>query len=824
MGEYDIYLNGKGYMLAKEPGGQLLSGAARTQYTNPFARFLSTEDQYARVSFRVGDGAGLAEYDGSHRYESAEYMDTRSGRAIAGAKQNLCQAAGDTEQIIDDTDVAYLGAFHVNQAGTYVDGVAEQFTVPAGKTSIRNVAILVRRWPGVDYSTANDFTVAIYTVSSGIPGTLVGSTTASLKKEADAFLPFADRWRSQEYFWLIATFTPALTVSASTNYFFAVENSQWPRVTMAEHQYTTANKTRATWDGATWTSAGSSNYPLMFKIRYKTEIDAWPRCFCEHRGTDNNKWLYAGVGPKVMYLDPSTDLWANSKTFTDPVLQLIVFGGKMFMAQGPNNDVWYTDGASATTTWSTINGQQAQCMAIHDGMLWKADGASVHGSTDGTTWTGAVVTFGDPGSPVMSMVSHGGKLFAAKPEGIFEITYPSDYPTTGTPVANMMLDFRTEISPRTWLLDWHSGLYFPGYGGVYELKSGILRNLWTEKLDEGAMEVSSQDQQFTRPSRLSPLYDNRPGGYVQACGTSRGLYVAYAHPHLETSDMWHYDGRNWHQLGPVGVRPNLTGPTEYRHYLGEYCLAVYLQDLGGGRGRLWYGQGMNIGYWNWATWTNDRSQDPAVDYHFNSQNPNQDNHCFIVLPRFSLPEKHVVMHLRRLGVTAYGLDSDHWVWVWDRRDGATAWTSTGIFDASPYDEFGFYSNETCREIQFRLDIANGSDPYDSKSQVIVQLDLMYQPIIKPYTTHQVIVAVADYLTLQAGGSDSRTAKQILAELEALADGSGLGTGTTFTYIDPAGNSRTVKVTGLSTQHLAQLEQSGGPRPTTAYAILSMLEM
>ena len=628
-------------MLGRRADGQLLSGAAREQGVDPFTHQMQGGRRWAEAYFRFGDGAGLVEYDGSHRYKSGEFVDTRGGFLLPGPERTLCDARGDTERIYDEgmtlSDVeCSTGNFTAH---------AERFQVPAGKTNIRRVAVLVRREEGTDYTGAANFTVGITVDAAGPkPGAAAGTRAISPIAETDVWLAFDDRWRNGEYFWLEVVFNANVAVTAGNWYWIYVWNNQAPEIYWAETDRGGGTaQTRSRYAAGAWVN-GYSDYPLMFKIKYWDEIDAFPRSFCKFRGVDNVERLFACVGVKTMYWDEATATWIGSVVLAAGTTEgwgLLEFNSHMFAYGGIGVNSTYYDGTTPTTNWVGA-GVVMTALAVHDNLLWKSDGRTVMGSTTGLvgSWTANSVAVGDPGTNVESLQSHGGKLFAGKREGIYEISYPDTYPTTGTPTANLVLDFRTERGKRQWMLDWHSGLYFPGLSGVNEYKSGVLRNIWTEKVDDGAQEIVDAERTFSRPRRWARLYDSMPGVWVHGHGNTRGMTFAYSSPHLHAAELWWYDAANWHPMGPLAERVG-----SGLNYLeeGEYCLSSYLEDLGGGRGRLWYGYGWNIGYMNVPVWTKNRLQDEDADY-FDGYG------CWIYTPDFVVDEGRAEVDYVGLGL------------------------------------------------------------------------------------------------------------------------------------------------------------------------------
>lgn len=825
MSQYDVYLNVKGYMLAKDSRGALIPGACREQIVDPFTSQLARDEPYTRAAFRFGDGAGLHEYDGSHRYEWGNCVDARSGHLMM-APERVVKGAPYYEMKIHDSSV--LVAEQLDSGGSQY-GLAERFQMPAsGYTTIRSIAILVKRSDSMDYTNASTFTVGIVADAAGPkPGTTLGSATVALKAETDAYSPFPDRWRHGDWFWLEATFSSDVVVGAGNYYWISVYNNQSPEVLhWAEDQYGGTIATRSVHNGTAWQD-GTSDYRLMIKVSYRDgakQFDSFLRCMQVYRGSDNIERMYAGTNYRVLYYNPAWGggQWWESKETSVPVLQLLEFDNKLFAALGPATDMEYSDGSSPeSTAWTTISSNQANALAVHDNMIWKADDNEVKASTTGMSadWGATAVKVGDPGTPVQAMVSHGGKLFCAKPEGIYEVTYPDTYPGSGTPTANLMLDFNTERYPRTWLIDWHSGLYFPGAGGVYELKSGLLRNLWEDKVDEGALDprsfmappmvapVKGTDPPYTRPRSWAPLYDHGPVSWTCAQATTRGILFARSNPHQHTSDLIWYDGRNWYSLRSVGDLASDGGPRN----VGEYLTACFVQDAGGGRGWMWFNEGFGIAQTEWPTWTDNTADDDTVEYEDRAQ---------AVTPWFSLAENREIL-LVKVGLTSYGLAppiSFQRAEVHYRLAGQSSWTELGDFETSPYQEISFPAGTKSHRIQFKLEF----DCYQQTvtiSPMIEQLDLFYQTIPEKSTTHQLILSCAGNADMRTGGTDERTAGETLADLRAL-----LGI-SSFTYKDPEGVSHTVRVTALTGQ-LMNFHTGPGPEGagTEYQVILNLLEV
>lgn len=826
MSQYDIYLDGVGYMLAKDSKGGLIPGASREQIVDPFTQSMARDEPYTRVPFRFGDGAGLHRYDGSQRYEWGSGCDSRSGSLILAPERVQTGEPWKNQEVLITTN---LGAEALDNGGTQY-GLAEKYFMTAPRTTIRAVTLLLKRSMTTDYTSAGTFEVAVRQDAAGTPGAVIQSKAVSIKAEGDPWLPFADRWRNGDWFWLEVVFAADAVVGSGNNYWISVYNNNPGPLHWAYDVDGGFGAIRSVHNGVAWQAGVPNSDDLFIKIGHKDgsdQFDSLPRCFAVYRGSDDIERVYAGTGYRVIYWDAtwSSGHWWESKTVGTPVTQLIEFDNKLFAACGMATDFWYSDGSvPGAAAWTQVAGNQSNAFAVHDNMLWKADDNSVIGSTNGTGWAASPVVVGDPGTPVQAMVSHGGKLFAAKPEGIYEISYPDTYPGSGTPSANLMLDFRTERCPRTWILDWHSGLYFPGLGGVYELKNGVLRNIWEDKVDENAQEISygeiyrgePSDAQrswpyappYTKTRSWSPLYDYGPVGWSAAWATTRGLLLARSNPHTEMSDIIWWDGRNWHALRAAEATDSWGNPV----CLAEYITAVCIQDAGGGRGWMWYNEGNGIGRTEWPNWTQNTAEDPTVEYEADG---------LVTTPWFSLPNPTQEMLLAKVGMLSRQLRAPpltySYVYLYYRPDEEQDWTYIGdIFDLSPYQEIEFSTPLSCRRVQFKLVLLTGDSGY---TPIIEQMDLFYQTLPEQNKTHQLIISCAGDQALRTAGVDERTAGEVLDDLRTLVGDPG------FTYTDLLGVDHTVRVTAFTGQAM-NLHTGPGPEAmgTEYQVILNLLEV
>lgn len=779
---YDVYLNGTGYMLAKDDKGRLLSGASRGQLVDPFTRYMSERERWRVQSFRFEDGAGALQVDGTPRYASGVNIDTRGGRLLLGPEWEMCD---DDETAYSQVDAGPNVDYDISNAAPDDDGVGVRFYNTSAR-DVRTVGLLVKRDLAHDYGPAGNMTVEINADAAGPrPGAAVGvgSVAVSIKLTPHWWVRWEDLWLAGEYFWLEVSFSATVALAATTYYWLTIRNSQAHPIHWGGDVINAG--TISYWDGAAWTAGAAGTIPY-YKLKGYTQIDGHVRAFANFRGNpagtgDGFRRLYAAVGPKVMYYNWSTGAWANSKgDFVEQVLCLLEFNNRLFAGQGWTYDMWYTDGASATTTWTQVTGVQAQALAVHDNMLWRADGAQVQGSTTGSvgSWTGAMAYVGDVGIAICRLVSHGARLYALKPEGVFEISYASGYPASGAITVNQVLDFYTERVSRPWLLDWHSGLYFPGMHGVYEWRNGVLRDVWRERWNDAGTEM------------LNPIQDENTGRMLAATGTTRGMMLAQMSPYLNEawrmqSQVWCFDGRRWHPLA-----------TE-RGFFGEYIEAIHVESWVGAMAHLWWGQGFDIAMARWPMWTDNRDDDSWSRFYTGTQS-------WAYLPEFigerldELKDFYAVrVYTNNAGAAAGGEVS-----IYYSIDGGS-WLLLGTVDTSPVEELVLPANTTGYKIQLQAWL----EPNGATDTVQVdQVDLVYQPLPDTVNQRQVVIKAARGLRTHTGTTDERSAKTIVAALEALEEEL-----EPWVYVDIYGNSHCVRSVGVTTQDERQIEMAS-PEP------------
>ncbi|HUW09222.1 MAG TPA: hypothetical protein VM537_05795, partial [Anaerolineae bacterium] len=786
--EYDCYFTlanqggTKGYMLAKDSDGDFLRGSASSQAQDPFTQHISQEERWKRVSFGFKDGAGCAKYDGTPRYAWGQNVDARSGRVLTGAAPS--ESGGIVYDFQLDIGETVTAGYQIDSGGDA--GVAVKLTDHT-TDDYRTVGLLLKRGAG-DYTGLAAFTVEIRADAGGTPAAVHGGATAThsiILSEQEQYLHYENRWEALEYFWLEISFPAAVTLTAGTAYWLCVYNNVAGKLHWAERPDDLAAKI-SKHNGAAWQAEGNGVEP-GFKLCDVAYTDAFTRSFARFQGGDNVMRTMIACGPKVMYIVPGTapngDITtANSKAdFTKQVTELIVYNNKLFAALGDATPFWFSTGTSATGVWAVHpdndNTVTARCWAIHDNVLWKGAAHGVRGATDavGAAGWGASVTVGDVSTPVCRLESHGGKLFAIKPEGLFEISYTLGYPGAGTISSNMLLPFRSDQASRSFLRDWHSGLYFPGSGGgsTLEYKSDVVSDAWRERFTDDVDDT------------LLPLYDPYTGRMMDTHGLTREMIVAMSSPFEGdgAAMLWSYDGRSWHPL----IRSQ---------YEAETTLAVFVESLGEGRGRLLYGDGFTLGYTYWPTWTDDLSLDSRSLYITNAADDPE-----IVLPEFDDDRPDMLKNFYQVRARTWNLTTGGTLDVWYRIDDGS-WALLGTLATSPANSLDFPANTTGYKIQFKVeweDLDDASEPMRLDS-----LDLLFQPLPDTITQHQIAITAASNIEKHNNTIDQRSAGEIAAELRALLEETGA-----FTYVDPLGVSHTCRAMSVNPELIRRVEADSG---------------
>lgn len=806
MGKYDITLNGLGYVLMRDAKGRLMSGAAREQSVDPFSNHL-TEEKWQTATFTFGEGAGRRRYDNSAHYRWGQSVDTRSGRLMLGPRAEYTVGALD-ERLTYNTDPT---ARWISTHAAFSNVSYLAFQINPGAVNLRSFGLMVQRDTSWDYSAAVDFQVELWSDAANVPGAMLASANVPLRAVADEWLPDEDRWMSGDWFWQwVSLAEPGVACVAGTSYWIVVKNVQDPPLAWGYDAGTpiTGNVGTST-NGVAWTVA-VGHRPLMKVYSYYDEVDREIGDIVAFRGTvthfphppgDRYRRVYAAVGPKVMYYDDQAGAWRNSKPnlttpeagFAGRVTGLCEYGGWLLAAQGGAGNFYGHAGNSAIGDW-VAGDRSAYCWCVHDDCIWMAYGATIWVGKTGAPviywkaeWDGTTPghTVGDDATPITAMCSHDGKLYCAKPEGIYRIDYPSGkYDKWYMSDCNSVLvvDFSQDRAGRPWMVSWQGGMYFPSSGGVYEWKNGSLDNIWQRYIDSGA-------------EQLWLLRFGRRGMWRSCQPTPRGLLLTLEADRGAKSQLWHYWSGEWTPIAETtqsdadyGVKREVFG-------------GIFLDSRGGGVGRLFWGCGARIARAVWPIWTDDVSCDETARYDWNRTGA-------VVYPTLGLDKPGMKKDWRKVRVISRNMDaSDAEMVFWYMLDeiGWPGAFATNI-DASPVDEIDFPAGTA----SYSLDLASSfeSSVEDAtKSPIVEAVVVYYQELPDTVRQWSYWIAGRDGEEARGGGATGRDAATINAELAALQE-----LDEPFAFTDELGSAHaSVRVMGVTRQDLS-LYQDVGPEP------------
>jgi hypothetical protein len=803
--EFDVYLNGVGYNLLKDSKGRIPRAVARGQYSDPFTHTVSQYERWAVQGHGFRDGGGFAKVNSNPMpgYASGKNIDTRSGDLINGP-----ECIDSSTHTLRYTDDSTISDYTISTDAPDNDGVAVRFTTRASPTPVelRQVGVLLKRHSGIDYSAAANFTVEIWTDLPGRPGALlVAGAQASIspRQSHNWWVYHENEWLAHEYHWVEAIFPGPpvpLVLAASTNYWLCVLNVGPRDIDWGYYSGVVPGDTVSFYNGGAWAAGTTPNVEVMYKLGYYDELDGIVRHIYDWAGSDNTRRTYCAVGAKVMYWDDASEDWIVSKgDFVQRVLQLIQFEDHLIACQGSGQAMYETT-VGAGGAWNNIGASAAESLAVHDNMLWKGEGNLVNGSLTGTAWAANTVAVGDPSTPVSALCSHEGLLYAHKPEGLFRIDYPDTYPGADAPTVSQVADFRTDRYPRPFAVQWQSGLYFPGAGGLWEYKADTMTDRWRDRVDpEG--------------QTLLPLRDAERLGILAAAGTTRFLLLGQSSPYISEygGQIWAYDGRGFHAMMQRSL------------WTAEPCYAVHIESRGQSRARLWWARGWDIFYTYWPQWTDDRSADANSSFFAFADT----NTAEVTLPRFNddtpciLKDWHQIrVHSENMGLAAGGR-----IRVFHRIDDATGWSvidpagDNGYMDTSPLDTLTFEPNTTGYEIQLRIRF--DQHPTDETLKVDM-LELLYQPLPDTVRKFDILLGLHNNTARHRGSRQRVSARTQIENLRLLMEET-----EPWVYDDAYGIQYNVRTMGI-TDDLAELKEQAPGEGTgwedVTMARVTMLEV
>jgi len=512
-------------------------------------------------------------------------------------------------------------------------------------------------------------------------------------------------------------------------------------------------------------TATLTTFTPFYKTKAYQAVDGPVKCFREFTGQDGQRLLYAGVTHKVIAYDKGGS-WTTSKdNFAGTILDLEVYekdgtGRVLVVAQGASIPLFTHTGGSIAGAWAT-GSVGGQCLAVHDDLLWRAEGAEVSATDDLLEW-GWPASVGRDGDPVIGMQSQAGKLFVLTRRGLFEVSYPDEYPYPGQdayqPIFTQVVNLEHDQVPHDFnsMVPFGQGLVWPSWYGLVHYESGLITNIG---LGTG-----------------QPLGDDERLQVYGAINTSRGIYAAMSEIGLSYNriDMYQVleDAAGWHPLFRNPIR-------------GEESQALHLAptEYEDGSARLFFGAGYNIEYLRIPLWTQARNVWSGADYLPTSQV----EYSAWDDGRVAMTKDLLKVRVRADNVVA-GERVIDLAWSDTPPLRAATWATLGRVATSGITDLGFPTGSIAERVRLRATLSSDDE---GETPILDALELWYQDIVPGVRQFKYQVVIGEYARLGDGSVDPRGARGQwldLLELEAAE---------AITLVDELGDSYPVRVNRLA---------------------------
>lgn len=539
------------------------------------------------------------------RYYNGFNVDTRSGTVVLGPKVYLNDLGGTTFPATGDSYIAIGGS---GAAGVYAK-VATKFTTPSYMVALKRIRLFLRGDNGTGPVTVN-----LCANETNAPGTVLATAYVVLGE-----LRAYGQWVSAVFSSPIAS----PTIIGNATYWITVENSDAAKnVYWLGDGFGTPEVEAAviggSATGAVYTDGAWVTNSLMFchwADDYNTHFDTPPRLLLGS-GDDGIARVWAVAGSCVYYLSatpsmtPIMDgtsakllpagihdaLW--HRTATDPY-------DKLYLALANDEDMQTWTGLSGDT-WDTTTfaGFSAIKLATYSNLLVFAHDRNSINVYDGATGPDAdkSLEIGTATYQIRNMVAWDGSLWVGKDDGLYEVTIPAGFPTTGSMSCVKVIDLLdvADESNFSMMLIHHGDLYFSCNNGILRYTSS---KVLTPVAPDTALNFVPNQRVVFRAgvSALGALWVIAEGGVAN--GTSLDYKAGYDSIEIGPSVLYAYQEGSWHPvvsmpyIGMLPVRSLVVEPGWY----GEFP-------------RLWFGLGQYVAYVDMPTTTYRRWLIPNCEY------------------------------------------------------------------------------------------------------------------------------------------------------------------------------------------------------------------
>lgn len=529
--QHHIKLNGTGFTLADSGGrvayreGTQNALSIKTAQGDPKFSDQSHLSVWNQTDWRGGRAEDRAEAgnrygDGNMMTYLKERLMQRSRDLIMGTV-SIKQGVWLYQGTADWQTSAYLSAAAPTRK------IAQKFTSD-GNVNVNHVTLLLGLFEEHVATGAGTLSVRIETDNAGAPsGTLADAdATASINISALTVIPA----------WTRATFAGAVTLAASTAYWIVVAASS--HVATAEPVWyitsDTASGGRATYDGATWTTATSGHF---YCFEEQAQLAAAPTASAFFNST-----FYLAAGTQIYKRVTGADTrWtAVGSPLANAVTDMDVLESTLWICTGKGNNAYTMNTSESFTEMTGITGQ---LLHTYNGYLYRANGNQLFYTSDGTNWTsqdpdGNTFLFGNSNYNINGMAGLGDGLFVAKADGLFEFARGDIV----VGVERWQSQFDTNNGKG--MVEWNGALYIP-------VKQGLV------KYDGKSFDAD------VGPNRDEGLPDGRTGKIVAMVPLLNYLIAAVdATGASDYGSVLLYNGYGWHEIGrtwQAGQRVQMVG-------------------------------------------------------------------------------------------------------------------------------------------------------------------------------------------------------------------------------------------------------------------------
>jgi hypothetical protein len=539
-------------------------GAQGFSSVSPFApktqigpRSYADYNAYSAVAFTdFSGGMGQDRLTDPTKYYDAHGVDTRSGRLILGPLPVESTNAGVSNTAAGGDPASGDTALAITYAG---DEIVAKVT-GTGQVIYR-VWLLLK----VDMAV-NTYVVNVYNDKAGAPEKVLAyaSIDNSAIRQYGAWvcaeLSTAVTLTSAEVFWIGVY--PYAAVGTTKVYWYG-------RVDIATLAGRSFKKV-----GGNWTDLG---YAPFFWLEDDQTRVAYPPKLLTGAGKDGVSRMWAVAGYKLFYLDKDSVLQPALNTSVPVHFGAVAECAAWYRASSDTHAYLYIglgdaidlvkfDANIGTEVWASISGVYARAMCVHADLLWLGYARNTVAGWDSAT-LGNSVKVGDATYVIRNMVSWDGDLWVGKDDGLYRVTVPIGYPTTGDPIAQKIIDFSAQAASTNFaaMVEHHGDLIFSCAQGVMRYTAG---GILTPIGPETGLNMAAATRSTCRALASS----------------LNVLWATFEAPLNEYTSLMAFINGNWHPL--------IEFPRS-----GDMARSIAIEPgWYGETPRIWYGAGLAVDY------------------------------------------------------------------------------------------------------------------------------------------------------------------------------------------------------------------------------------